>query len=74
MCKLKRAPENAQVADPLIDEQDPKPSAKEDVEKMLKEEEDVESDSDDEIAIGGIMTMTFALDLTDIIIWDTIMT
>ena len=74
MCKLKRAPENVQVADPLIDEQDPKPSAKEDVEKMLKEEEDVESDSDDEIAIGGIMTMTFALDLTDIIIWDTIMT
>lgn len=68
MCKLKRAPENAQVADPLIDEQDPKPIAKEDVEKMLKEEEDVESDSDDEIAIGGIMTMTFALDLTDIII------
>lgn len=52
----------------MIDEQDPKPSAKEDVEKMLKEEEDVESDSDDEIAIGGIMTMTFALDLTDIII------
>ena len=74
MCKLKRAPENAQVADPLIDEQDPKPSAIEDVEKMLKEEEDVESDSDDEIAIGGIMTMTFALDLTDIIIWDAIMT
>ena len=68
MCKLKRAPENAQVADPLIDEQDPKPSGKEDVEMMLKEEEDVESDSDDEIAIGGIMTMTFALDLTDIII------
>ena len=68
MCKLKRAPENAQVADPLIDEQDPKLSAKEDVEKMLKEEEDVESDSDDEIAIGGIMTMTFALDLIDIII------
>ena len=65
---MKRAPENAQVADPLTDEQDPKPSAKEDVEKMLKEEEDVESDSDDEIAIGGIMTMTFALDLTDIII------
>ena len=45
----------------MIDEQDPKPSAKEDVET-------VENNSDDKIATEVIMIMTFILHLTDVII------